>query len=254
MKTFKLTSGLGDCLIAGASLQKLNRPVNFITNPLLEPVFRHHPTIKFFSYGKHDFEFKWVSQIKDKNLYALHTMQRFSSQIGFYIDPTEVLNIYNENGQQILNKNKWTIVINQYSAEGERRCIPAKYINMIEEIIDGDYKIELVGKNDHPYRHNSITDISKIMDSLANCKLFIGPISFCYHLAACYRTPSVLFTSYMPPHKFSHFTNTTHITANAQCSFMCEQNNVRCLPDCMAYSYNDEEIYNILHRKIREYT
>lgn len=250
MKTFKLMGGLGDCLLVGAVLQKLDRPVDFITNKLLEPVFEHHPKINFFSNGNAQYEFKWVSQIKEKNLYGLHTIQRFSSQLGFYLDPTEVLNVYGENGLPIINRGGFDIVVNQYSAEGHRRCIPDKYVDMIYEIADGDFAVKLIGSNDLKYGE-STTSIKSMIDLLSGAKLFIGPVSFCYHLAACLRVNSVLFTSYMPPHKFSHFTNTAHITANAQCSFMCEQNNRACLPDCMAYSYDDDEVYKTLCKKIK---
>ena len=238
--------GLGDCLIAGAALQKLGTPVKFITNSLLEPVFRYHPTIKFVYDGADPFEFKWVSQIKDKNLYGLHTMQRFSSQIGLYLDPMDVLNIYNVD-KKPMRSNGLKIVVNECSAEGERRHIPPKYMDMIDEIVDGDFAIEYIGACRRP----SYTNIINMMNALCEAKLFIGPVSFCYHLASCFHASSVLFTGYMPPHKFSHFFNTTSIASGAQCTFRCEEMRSSCLSNCGAYNYNDEEVYNILKKEIR---
>jgi len=251
MKTFRLMGGLGDCLISGAALQRLEVPVGFITNPKLKPIFEHHPTIKLMENVDNAHTFRWVSQIKEVNLYGLHTMQRFSSQVGLYLDPTDVLNIHKADGSVITNKGNWSgpILINQYSAEGTRRSIPSKYIGMIEEIVDGDFEIKYIGENG-PNKKSTI-NIPDMIDILTECRLFIGPVSFCYHLAACLRTKSILFTSYMPPHKFSHFYKTTHITANSICSLTCEERRSACTLECDAFKYDDEEVYSILVKTIK---
>ena len=244
---YQLMGGLGDCLLAGAALQHLGREVEFITSPTLKPLFDYHPTIKYSErYSEVDYEFKWVSQIKDKDLYALHTMQRFSSQIGFYLDPTKVLNIYDEVGQVINDSTEKTICINQFSAEKSRRQIPQFYMDYILDIIPSNYKVIWIGANEK----QSCNDIITMVEHLRRCSLFIGPVSFCYHLASCIRTKCLLFTSYMPAHKFSHFFNTTAIEPlNATCRYTCEKDNFSCTQWCQSliYGMNDIE-YNL--RKI----
>lgn len=241
---YQLMGGLGDCLLAGAALQSLGRNVEFITNPLIKSLFEYHPTIKYSeSYNEVDYEFKWVSQIKYKNLYALHTMQRFSSQLGFYIDPTNVLNIYDGYGQIINDSSKKIICINQFSAEKSRRQIPHFYMEYILSLIPSDYQVIWIGENEK----ESFKDISTIVSLLRNCSLFIGPVSFCYHLASCIRTKCLLFTSYMPAHKFSHFFNTTSIEPlNSPCRFTCEKDNFSCTTWCKALEYDKMDIeYNL---------
>ena len=249
MLKYQLMGGLGDCLLAGAALQSLELPVEYVTNPLLRPLFEYHPTINFSNNTNNiNYEFKWVSQIKDKDLYALHTMQRFSSQLGFYLDPTKVLNLYDKNGRIINSQKEKIVCINQFSAEKSRRQIPEKYMGYIISLIPRDYKIVWIGANNDGIK--SINDIQTMINLLSNCRLFIGPVSFCYHLASCIQTECLLFTSYMPAHKFSHFFNTTAIEpVDANCRFTCEKDNFSCPAWCRSLEYDKDDIeYNI--RKI----
>ena len=252
LPSFELMRGLGDCLIAGASLQKLGRPVDYITSPLIVPLLANHPTIRAFSSGKAANKFRWVSHIKDRNLYGLHTMQRFSSQIGLCIDPTEVLTIYGSDRKPLVHNSQDCgnyIVVNQYSAEGERRAIPTTYVNkIVGRATDIGVPITFIGKNGPPHNSNEITDISKMVEVLLNCKLFIGPVSFCYHLASCLGVPCLLFTSYMPAHKFSHFFNTVAIESRASCTFRCEEKRASCGSSCEAYSYDGEYVDFLLDK------
>lgn len=247
MKTYKLTSGLGDCLIAGAALQALDTKVKFITNPLLKPVFEYHPTIEFATDGSPDLTFQWVSQLST-NLYALHTMQRFSVQAGLYVDPTNVLKIYDQNHNQLIGSGD-LIVVNEESAEVNRRYIPNRYIERIEAINGGKYEIKYIGNGPR----STCRDIGEMIQVLLRAKVFIGPVSFCYHLASCLHVKCILFTGYMPPHKFSHFFNTTAITANAPCSFMCEEQRRQCSESCQALNYDcvNDEIDRILCQHLR---
>lgn len=233
--------GLGDCLLAAASLQYLDKDCYFKTSPLLKPLFETHPNIIYkedaYDPNSHlDINFKWVSQIHNKDLYPLHTMQRFSSQLGFYIDPIDVFTVYNSKGNRSINEpTRPTICINQFSNEPTRRYIPDEYLDMILDQYS-NYEIIWIGSNSR----ESVTNIPEMVDHLLNCKLFIGPVSFCYHLASCLRTSSVLFTSYMPEHKFSHFFNTTAINpiAGADCRFHCERVNEQCEVGCKAHIYD----------------
>lgn len=249
MLTYRLHHGLGDCLIAAASLQSLGRPVNYDTNPAIQELFKYHPDVKYVRDSPpHTYEFKWVSQIKSTNLYALHTMQRFSSQIGFYLDPTKVFDIYGPNGKIVSTPQERTVCINQYSAERNRRYIPDEYMDVIlGEIEKMGYTPVFIGAN----KNRTIVSISEMTKHLTNCKLFIGPISFCYHYASCLRTQCLLFTSYMPAHKFSHFFNTVHIDpVNSPCRFTCEELHNKCEMSCK-HTYDIEEIKWKLRNALR---
>ena len=245
--------GLGDCLLAAASLQYLDADCYFKTNPLLKPLFECHPNIiyKEDSYDPNsgsDINFKWVSQIHNKDLYPLHTMQRFSSQLGFYIDPTDVFTVYNSKGNRSINEpTRPTICINQFSNEPTRRYIPDEYLDLIVKRYN--YEIVWIGSNNR----DSVTDIREMVNQLLSCKLFIGPVSFCYHLASCLRTKSVLFTNYMPEHKFSHFFNTTAINPkNSPCRFTCEKDNVQCKVGCGAQVYDKQLMLDLIDRALYE--
>lgn len=250
MRSYKLMGGLGDCLLIGAILERLNESVIFETHPLLEPIFKYHPTIKL---GKLDpqngYEFRWPSQI-DNKLFRLHTMQRFAHQIGEFIDPTDVLRIYNQNGRHLINNGKSStiIAVNQYSSEGSRRCIPDEYIDLIEQVLGDKYTIQYIGSNSPKNSSKSITHIPDIINLLIDAKMFIGPVSFCYHLASCLHVPSILFTSYMPPHKYSHFFNTTSIGTNSPCLFKCEEERKSCISSCGAFNYDRENVIRILEK------
>lgn len=235
---YRIDGGLGDVLLVGAALQDQGKVCILQTNPLLNPIFQYHPIIQLGQCQNAQM-FKWPSQYH-KNIWALHTMQRFSSQIGLYTDPTDVLKIYNRDGlQKICSKKEKIVCINQHSAEYERRYVPDNYINLIHQMLPSEYKVVWVGSNRNGQK--SITDISEMIELFEVCSLFIGPVSFCYHLASCMHVPSLLFTAYMPAHKFSHFFNTESISSNAQCQYKCEIKRI-CDPNCGAFNYDGVEI------------
>ena len=247
-QTVELTSGLGDCIVAGAAIQALGRnnnlSVNFKTNPILDFLFNGNPNIKTTD-KEGNIRLKWVSQYKDKNLYPLHTMQRFSYQLGFFIDPTDVLDVYINKKKIINNPSNKTILINPLSAEYNRRYIPSNIIDNIEKLcIEKGYEVVYIGDS---YKE-STKDIKTCTALLENCKLFIGPVSFYYHLASALRVKSILFTNYMPEHKFSHFFNTISINPTLGCVNLCEEREKEyrtennCWNKCKAIDYNLAEI------------
>lgn len=243
LESYELKEGLGDCLIAGAALQfkaiKDNKQIGFNTSDKLHFLLDTHPNIKLTTTGK---KLLWPSQIKDINLFPLHTNQRFSIQLGFYLDPTYTLDLY-INKQKLTHKQTTnTICINTYSAESNRRYIdPHLMTNIISICKAKNIDPIFIGKNDN---ENSITDIKEIVNSLLSCKLFIGPVSFCYHLAACLGTPSVLLGNYMPLYKFSTIKNTTCFDSDLPCVAMCEEdetnsrNKMQCWDKCKAVPDN----------------
>lgn len=235
---YRLDRGLGDVLLVGAALQDQGLKCKLQTDNILAPVFQNHPIIEIGE-CKNPFVFKWPSEYH-QNIWALHTMQRFSLQINRYTDPTDVLKIYNTDGsQKICSKKEKIICINQHSAEYNRRYIPDHYLQFIHFVLPSDYKVVWIGSNRNG--QESITDIHEIMNVLEVCSLFIGPVSFCYHLASCLHVPSLLFTGYMPAHKFSHFFNTESISSNALCQYKCEINK-QCHTECSALTYDSREI------------
>lgn len=246
----QITEGLGDCIIAGACVQKLakirSKPIGFNTNDLLAPILRTNPYM--YLTKEPGFSLKWASQIS-KSIFAYHTMQRFSIQLGINIDPTEVLDLYDQNSNKIRNSpTHKNICINISSKEKGRRFIPTEAVRLIETIsLDRGYSITYIGDGWH---NQGITDIEQGLRTLQTASLFIGPISFWYHLAACIRIPCMLFTSYMPEHKFSHFETTVAINPTTNiCRLTCEEdelakrNMMNCWNECqMVYKYDKFEL------------
>jgi ADP-heptose:LPS heptosyltransferase len=249
---YRIDGGLGDVLIAAAALQDKGEACVLQTNPILEPVFRNNPLIKLGSTFRPTV-FEWPSAHQRKtgiNLWAIHTMQRFSVQIGKYTDPTDVLKIYGKDGIQRICKQKEKIIcINQHSAEHLRRYIPDYFLNFIHMILPSDYKVVWVGANRNGQK--SILDVEEMMDVLESCSLFIGPVSFCYHLASCLHVPSLLFTSYMPAHKFSHFFNTESISSQSPHQYKCEHND-GYKEESEFFEYDCREITLKLKRLLKE--
>ena len=191
-------------------------------------------------------ELKWVSQMNEKP-YSLHTMQRFSSQLGFMIDPTNLVNLYDESGKIIKNEPKEKIIcINLFSKERERRFIPQDSFNIILSMAEKlGYKVEFIGDCGD---QSDIQSIEQMLEKLKTAKLFIGPVSFCYHLAAAIDVNCLTFFSYMPYWKFSHFSKTTPIYSSRECVLSCEEKEQEmrtknnCFHQCLATTYDKEEI------------
>jgi len=243
-----IQEGLGDCIVAAASVQKLaresNSKIKFNTSPKLQFLFDNHPDIQI-SNEEPDIKLKWPSQI-NYDLFNLHTMQRFATQLGLTVSPTEVVDLYDSEGERLVNTATNTVVcLNELSAEPLRRFIPEKEVRIIEDFCTSKgYKIVRIGD----CRKNSEKDISKCVELLRHCKLFIGPISFHYHLASAIRVKCLLFTSYMPHYSYSHFFNTTSINSSRQCVHLCEKDEAKmrrendCWSQCKAVDYREEEI------------
>jgi len=221
----KLMEGLGDCLVAGAGIQALakynNTKIDYITSPILKPVFNYHPYINFATGDGEDIQLKWVSQLKKPEFYHVHTINRFALQLGMSLDPTTTMDIYNSDGKICNTPDKSTVCINVFSKEKSRRYIPS---NILDEILAICYSknLEVIWLGDCG-SYKSITDISQSIDALSHTKLFIGPVSFQYHLASCLNVKSMCFFSYMPYWKFSDFKNTTPIYGNLPCINFCEE-------------------------------
>lgn len=243
-----IKEGLGDCLVAAGCVQefsKKNRKLKFCTSEKLKDILSTNPYFEYSKSDEADLHLKWPSQI-DKNLYNLHTNQRFAQQMNFTIDATKTVDIFIKN-KLIENKNNEKFIcINSLSAEESRRFIPTKYLNFIQDYCDKhNYKIFWIGKNN---RNDEIVDILKCCELLENCSLFIGPVSFQYHLAAAIKSNCLLFCSYMPYYKYSHFNKTNHIFSKRNCVSNCESNeqelrNINdCWNECKAIDYDYEEI------------
>lgn len=256
MFTVKLTQGLGDCIVAGGVIQEYaklkNERVKFITNPLLECVFKDHPQIEFATTGTPDIELKWASQL-NVNVFPLHTTQRFSTQLGFYSDPTSTLDIHNKDITSIELHNK-ELVINTHSKDLTRRFLPEKIINKIESHAQVfGYKIKYVGNCNG---RDSECDIMTMMKLMKSCKLFIGPVSFPYHLASALKTKSLTFFSFMPEWKFSDFINTRGIQSDRPCVPLCEtherkmRSEENCFSMCKATDYDNDKLNTILREML----
>ena len=253
MQKFTLTQGLGDCIVAGASLQRLaintGEKVGFHTSPLLKPVFENHPYIELLDSPEDCKQLLWPSQtepVVQSTLWKIHTMQRFSVQLGFTIAPYDVLKIYDEQGK-ILNKPTEDIVcINQYSGERNRRYIPDEYVEFIDCAATSlGYRVVRLG--------DEVRDIQSCINYLRNCRLFVGPISFQYHLASTMGTKCLTFFSYMPPNYYSHFYNTIPVESYRSCVPFCEElektmrDREDCWGGCKAVEYDKNFIYDKLN-------
>lgn len=226
MVTYRLTEGLGDCLIAAACCQELSirtsRKIGFITNPLLVPYLGENNYIDIKE-DKGDFiQLKWVSQL-DQPTYALHTSQRFSHQMGFMIDPTKVVDLFirQKHGSVVRLNNSGRneasyICINKTSKEAGRRFLSKEMLLYIEEwCTQRGLGVVYIGDG-------GTTKIDRCITYLEGCRFFIGPVSFMYHLASAIHTPCLLATGYMPDYKFSHFFNTISLPSPKWCVSNCE--------------------------------
>jgi ADP-heptose:LPS heptosyltransferase len=255
MEKFSITEGLGDCLIAGASAQRLainkKEKVRLHTNPLLAPVFESNPYVELLDSSQGCQKLLWPSQFhtkKEKEEYFnLHTMQRFSKQMGFIINPSDTLSYYQNGKIQLNSPCKKAVCINQYSAEKNRRFIPDQYINLLIRLLsEMGYEIIFIGDNESG-RH-SISNVQESINALLDCALFIGPVSFQYHLAAMLKVSCLTFFSYMPYWLYAHFDCTYPIYSTNSCVIPCEireqqtRDSVNCWGGCRAVYYNEELI------------
>lgn len=234
-------------MVAAASLQHIgrhfNRKVGFATSPHIKFLFDEHPYIEFLE-GQAQVQLRWPSQVHN-NIWGLHTSQRFSSQLGFFIDPTETLDVYRD-GKLIQNSpDERLVCISKSSLEHTRRFLPERAEQIIvSESKNLGYDIEYIGGG----HERSVKHIPTMFDLLQKCKLFVGIISFPYHLSATIRTPALVFFSYMPYYKFSHFIGTEHIYSQDSCVARCEEFETReraarnCYSRCLATEYPDEEV------------
>lgn len=246
LESYELKEGLGDCLIAGAAIQYKaildNKKIGYATSQKLHFLLDTHPNIELVDTGT---KLLWPSQYKDTNLFSLHTSQRFSKQLGFYLDPTYVLDLY-INGNKLVNEpNTHSICINTHSAEHNRRYIKEETVSAIEDFCkQNSINLMFIGNSNR----NSITNITGIVDTLLSCQLFIGPVSFCYHLAESLRVQCMLLGNYMPTYKFSNFKNTISIDSELPCIQLCEQyeratrNSMNCWNGCQAHPETTEVI------------
>jgi len=229
MVTYRLTEGLGDCLIAAACCEELSKRtgqrVGFKTSPLIAPFLGRNECLDLNS-TEEPVQLKWVSQMNDPGAYSLHTSQRFSTQMGFMIDPTKVVNLYNPHNQVVVASNTALrhspkgnfICINKASKEKGRRYLSDRVCEVIEEFA------KTMGLGTAYLGDGGCTDITQCVCHLEDCKFFVGPVSFMYHLASALRVPSVLLTGYMPDYKFSHFFNTVSLRSRKWCTAECEVN------------------------------
>lgn len=261
-RNFRLMEGLGDCILAASCIQEYailnDLRCHFETSPLLTDILSNNP---YFEVNKPDKEvdlsFRWVSQIKEQNLYPLHTIQRFSTQLGFYIDPTNLVNLFDNLGNKIVNRPlNNNVCINVFSKEKNRRFIPKENLDFIVNYLENrGYNIIYLGDCGEI---SSITDIKKSLDILSTCCLFIGPVSFLYHLASSINVKCMTFFSYMPYWKFSHFVNTIPIHSQKKCVSNCEEDETilrminKCNHKCLATEYSNLEIKQNLERILHE--
>jgi len=253
MKTVRLKEGLGDCLLAGAAIQKYcqlrQEKVEFITAPKLEPAFRNHPDIIFNPENKiAEIELRWASQCrreKNLNVYSLHASNRYAVQLNILIDPTDTLNIYDDNKQIIKNNpTKKTVCINIFSKELYRRFIPFTYIDFIINICKSKgYEIIFMGDCG---RYDGMQDIATNINVLKDTTLFIGPVSFMYHLASCLDVKCMTFFTYTPYWKFSDFKNTIPLyNLDYKCVFTCEEYEEQRTREMGCYRFNAPGICKI---------
>jgi hypothetical protein len=243
-----LQQGLGDCVIVASVLEqyceRLGLPtIKYHTHTALVPYLRDHPKIQTVDKSDGLVNLKWVSQMKDEGLYNLHTCQRFSIQLGFIADPSQTTKLYRGNLPLLNNPTNRIICINSLSKERFRRFISRENLKTIEASAkEKNYEVVYIG--DH-YTNESIKDIDKALGILENCSLFIGPVSFWYHVAECMNIKCLLFTGYMPPNKFSHFLNTTALESNRSCRHFCERlerKGIRESVGCKDYCFASYEI------------
>lgn len=240
MESYTLKEGLGDCLIAAAAIEAkarlLKTKIGYNTNELLHKYFESHPYIELKSYGT---QLLWPSQtINPSEYFNVHTVQRFAKQIGVNVFPSTTVNLYSS-GKTISHIGKKDYVcINVFSAERNRRFIDNDTLQSIQEVCSNKkIHIKYIGTCD---RKDQIQDIDTIIEQLINCTLFIGPVSFCYHLASAIKVPCLLLGNYMPSYKFSNFTNTYSLDSSLDCIHNCEndeknmRNKMNCWNMCKA--------------------
>lgn len=251
-----LTEGLGDCIVAAAAIQKYavinKQKIFYITDSRLKFLFNGHPGIQFSSASNADIKLEWVSRLSNKPFH-LHTMNRFGSQLGLNLAPDEVLDPYIDGIMVSNDASKPIVAINALSAEPHRRFIPKHIVDLLASYcVKLGYKPIYVGAN-YEWGIYSIPEITNI---LLHCKLFIGPISFCYHLASALKTQCLTFFSYMQESLFSHVFNTTPVISEFACIEECEakenitRKQMNCWDTCKAATYDSEYVLRQLHEAL----
>ena len=261
MLTVKLMEGLGDCLVAAAAIEEYGWQkavkVRYITNPVLAPLFENHHVIEFAEDGPADVNLKWASTLRREDgidVFPLHCINRFASQLGIYADPTKTLTVWDAKGNQIVNEplsrdQKRHVCINIYSKDKTRRFVPQRFVDMLcGDCAAAEIDVKFIGECE---RSDQVTDVNEMIELLKTATGFMGPVSFPYHLACVFDVSCLTFFSFMPAWKFSDFTNTSVMQGYRKCVARCEQweeqsrKEQDCLGGCKV-DYDDYQFRDLL--------
>jgi len=266
MKTVKFLTGgeLGDTIVAGGVLQlaakEKNERFEFYCNSAYHSIFDGNPYITCLPFDANketDITFLYPSQYYKKynvNIWHLHIAQRYSMQMGFFIDESYTLDIYQDNAIIKNQPKEKTVAINLYSRQPDRRHVPDVIFDdeILPLILELGYSPIFVGACG-TFDYKSTTDLREIINILKETTLFIAPISGLEFIASCLNTRTMLFSSSVPYYRDCHFKNIIPIQPIGDYSnFEILSDRIEiCEP--LGYSKNND-IYNIesIKNRIKE--
>lgn len=224
-----LKEGLGDSIAAAACLQlkSFNEKItiNYVGHPALREVLKYHPTIKWSSETQSDSIYlKWASSVKE-NIWPLHIKQKYSYQLGFFIEPTYCLNYYNEYGNIIKNQaTRKLVLINTLSNAPGRRNVPR---HILEEVILPEldrcgYTWKFIGSH---YNTNTNTNVIDCINELSTASLYIGPVSGMSFVAEMLNIKRIIFCSCVPYYRDMSCKNLYPVMMDQECIYDCEYAN-----------------------------
>jgi ADP-heptose:LPS heptosyltransferase len=244
--TVSLGGGMGDCIAAAAAVQykarNENTKIYFNGPPSLQPILKNHLDILLGHGGEEEVALKWGSQYEE-NIWHLHIKQKYSYQLGFFIDPTYTVDIFDESGEVIsCDESEKHVLINSLSSLPSKRAIPLDIIErvIVPMLVERGYTYEFIGSHYGNLQNfssgkslttfrgqssqvsDSDSDIESCIQKIKKSKLFIGPISGMAYLAEALGIPRMIFCSSVPYFKDMSFEKLTPIMQQEPCILDCE--------------------------------
>ena len=197
--------------------------IRLVTTGTMEPVLRWNPWVEWGDHVNSDevIHLQWASQYKE-NIWHLHIKQKYSYQMGFFIDPTYTVSIFDDNGVEMKNdpNEGYDVLINTMSSLPSKRWIPDYIVGtIIDECEGADFNVKFVGSHTDD---RTTKDIDLCIQLMRKAHLYIGPISGMAYLAEAMKMERMIFCSSVPYYKDMSFDKLTPIMQNEPCILDCE--------------------------------